>query len=168
VSGERNGRFSEVLSSEFVATGALSAIADIEAAWVLRRQCGGLLTVEASSTRTAASCISEFTLSTLTTVRTFTIATTASKVQRPLLRQRCQHGDHLVGFGATRHVVHIDCAKPTTPAASITYVAETGSSYESSPLRSAMSFLKTFFENACNSSAGHLAYGAGELRTAPF
>jgi hypothetical protein len=42
-----------------------SAIADIEMRWVLRQQCGGLLTAAASSSQTAASCISEFTLPTL-------------------------------------------------------------------------------------------------------
>ncbi|REG45569.1 hypothetical protein B0G80_9177 [Paraburkholderia sp. BL6669N2] len=41
-----------------------SAFADIGVAWVLRQQCGGLLTVAASSSRTAASCISELTLPT--------------------------------------------------------------------------------------------------------
>ncbi|SKC64377.1 hypothetical protein SAMN05446934_1315 [Paraburkholderia hospita] len=39
-----------------------SAIVDIGAGRVLLQQCGGLLTVTASSSRTAASCISEFTL----------------------------------------------------------------------------------------------------------
>jgi hypothetical protein len=42
-----------------------SAIADIGAVWVLRQQCGGLLTVAALSSWTAASCICEPTLSTL-------------------------------------------------------------------------------------------------------
>jgi len=41
-----------------------SAIAVIGAGRVLRQQCGGLLTVAASSSRTAASCISELTLPT--------------------------------------------------------------------------------------------------------
>jgi hypothetical protein len=45
-------------------SGKSSAIADIEMRWVLRQQCGGLLTVAASSRRTAAFCISELTLST--------------------------------------------------------------------------------------------------------
>ncbi|MGF7000469.1 hypothetical protein P3T25_008861 [Paraburkholderia sp. GAS32] len=42
-----------------------SAIADIEASWVLRQQCVRLLTVVASSSRTAASYIGELTLPTL-------------------------------------------------------------------------------------------------------
>jgi len=42
-----------------------SAFADIGVGWVLRRQCGGLLTVAASSSWTAASRISELTLPTL-------------------------------------------------------------------------------------------------------
>jgi len=42
----------------------LSAISDIGVGWVLRRQGGGLLTVAASSSWTAASCISELTLPT--------------------------------------------------------------------------------------------------------
>jgi hypothetical protein len=44
---------------------SFSAIADIGESWVLRQQWGGLLTVAASSSRTAASCISELTLPTL-------------------------------------------------------------------------------------------------------
>jgi hypothetical protein len=44
----------------------MSAIADIGASWVLSQQCGGLLTVAASRSRTAASCISELTLPTQT------------------------------------------------------------------------------------------------------
>jgi hypothetical protein len=43
---------------------ASSAIADIGADGALRQQCGGLLTMAASSNPTAASCISELTLST--------------------------------------------------------------------------------------------------------
>ena len=46
------------------AVGRFSAFADIGAGRVLRQQCGGLLTVAASSSRTAASCISELTLPT--------------------------------------------------------------------------------------------------------
>jgi hypothetical protein len=46
-----------------VASGKLSAGADIEVGWVLLPQCGGLLTVAASSSRMVASCISELTLS---------------------------------------------------------------------------------------------------------
>jgi len=42
----------------------MSAIADIGVGWVLRRQCGGLLTVVASSSWTAASRVSELTLPT--------------------------------------------------------------------------------------------------------
>jgi hypothetical protein len=49
---------------DIAAAGTFSTIADIEMRWVLRQQCGGLLTVGASSSRTAASCISELTLST--------------------------------------------------------------------------------------------------------
>jgi hypothetical protein len=45
--------------------GRSSAIADGEAAWLVGQQWGGLLTVTASSSRTAASCIGELTLSTL-------------------------------------------------------------------------------------------------------
>jgi hypothetical protein len=41
-----------------------SAIADVGADWVRRQQCGELLTVAASSSQTAASCISELTLPT--------------------------------------------------------------------------------------------------------
>jgi hypothetical protein len=44
--------------------GESSAFADIEAGWVLRQQCGGLLTVAASSSRTADFRASELTLST--------------------------------------------------------------------------------------------------------
>jgi hypothetical protein len=46
------------------AGGRFSAFADIEAGWVVRQQCGRLLTMAASSNPTAASCISELTLST--------------------------------------------------------------------------------------------------------
>ena len=45
--------------------GSISAIADVGAGRLLRQQCGGLLTVAASSSRMAASCISELTLPTL-------------------------------------------------------------------------------------------------------
>jgi len=48
-----------------ITNGCCSAIADIGESWVLRQQWGGLLTVAASSSRTAASCISELTLPTL-------------------------------------------------------------------------------------------------------
>ncbi|MGF6810879.1 hypothetical protein OKW30_006071 [Paraburkholderia sp. Clong3] len=41
-----------------------SAIADIGVVSVVRQQCGGLLTVAASSSRTAASSVSELTLPT--------------------------------------------------------------------------------------------------------
>src|SRR5260370_8700973 len=48
-----------------VSAGKYSAFADIGAGRILRQQFGGLLTVAASSSRTAASCISELTLPTL-------------------------------------------------------------------------------------------------------
>ena len=41
-----------------------SALAVIEACWLLRRQCAGLLTVALSSGPASASCLSELTLST--------------------------------------------------------------------------------------------------------
>src|SRR5579864_1384008 len=47
-----------------MSSGGSSAFADIGAGRVLRQQCGGLLAVAASSSRTAASCSSELILPT--------------------------------------------------------------------------------------------------------
>ena len=54
----------DAIAGENVVSGWKSAIADVEAGWVLCQQCRGLLSVAASSNRTAASCISELTLPT--------------------------------------------------------------------------------------------------------
>jgi hypothetical protein len=60
---------------------ASSAIADIGAGWVLRQQCYGLLTVAASSSPTAASCIYELTLPTRCSLSSHSIRGSKTDVQ---------------------------------------------------------------------------------------